>query len=487
MSNEFTITAASNSVQLNAKRQGSAAYTVFNASGRPITGRAILETIPKGEAHTAWLQVDGANERAFVIGAAEQFAINVTVPPAAAAGSYTFRLMMVDVANTDEGVTEGPAVTIAVPEPAPPPKKFPVWIIPIIVGVLAVIALVVFLVTRPKTVNMPNVVGLVETDAKGTLDAEGLQIGRVRDEASDDVAAGLVARTEPEPTTETGKATPVSLFISTGPNTPTPTPALSPTVTPTNTPQPDEPTPTNTPQPDTPTPDPGAWGGAWTTFCDVLDCAEMSLTQIGNQVSGAFGNGQGAIQGVVQGNRLSGTMTYSGADSAFDFWLDESGLFWRGNWNRVITWCGYRAGQSRPSPCGVASWYGFWQANGGLGTMTLFQDGRRVFGTYAGTDGRIEATASGTSLGGSWIRSGQEGTIQFFLVLTSTGQQFQGNWNSENAWCGFQSSANFPNPCFLKRDRVSISDLIINATEIDAVIPNDFIRFFVTPTPTPTP
>lgn len=474
VSNEFTITVASNSVQLNAKRQGSAAYTVFNASGRPMTGRAILETVPKGEAHATWLQVEGANERAFVIGAAEQFTVNIKVPPTAAAGSYTFRLRMVDVANTDEGVTEGPTATIAVPAPAPPPKKFPFWIIPIIVGVLAVIAVVILILNNASAVTMPDVRGLTEADAEGTLVASDLEIGRVRDEASDQIAANLVVRTEPEPDTELEKSTPVSLFISTGPDTPVPPPPT------------DTPTPTNTPKPDTPTPDPGAWGGSWTTFCDVLDCADMNLTQVGNQVSGSFGNGLGSINGTVQGNRLSGTMSYSGADSSFDFWLDESGLFWRGNWNRVLTWCGYRAGQSKPSPCGVASWYGTWQANSGLGPMTLFQDGRRVFGTYAGTDGRIEATASGTSLGGSWTRNDNEGTIQFFLVLTSTGQQFQGNWNTNNDWCGFQGSTNFPSPCFKKQDRISVIDNIVVGTEIQGVIPNDFTKFLV-PTATPKP
>ena len=337
-----------------------------------------------------------------------------------------------------------------------------------------VVAILVILLTRPKTMTMPNVIGLAELDAEGTLVASDLEIGRIRDEANDVVAAGLVARTEPEAEAETEKSTPVSVFISTGPRaTQTPTPlAFLPT-----------PTPTNTLEPDTPTPDPGAWGGQWTTFCDVLDCAEMRLTQTGDQVSGTFGNGQGTIQGTVQGNRLSGNMTYSGATSSFDFWLDASGLSWRGNWNRVITWCGHRGGQSRPSPCGVASWYGTWQANSGLGPMTLFQDGQRVFGTYAGTDGRIEATASGASLGGNWLRGSSQGTIQFFLVLTATGQQFQGNWNADNQWCGFQAGAGLPSPCHRSRDVLTITDFAVPITELEFVIPGNF--FSILPTATP--
>ena len=473
MSNEFTITAASNSVQLSANRQGSAAYTVFNASGRPITGRAVLETAPKGEAHAAWLSVAGAGERPFVIGAAEQFTVNVNAPAGAAPGSYTFRLKMVDVANTDEGVTDGPTVTVVVPPPPPPRPKFPIWIIPIIVGVLVVVAIVVVLLSGSDAVTMPNVVGLSEADAEATLVASDLEIGSIQREPSDVIAADLVARTEPEADVETEKSTPVSVFISDG--------ALA-TSTPTPAPDTPTPTPTNTLEPDTPTPDPGAWGGTWTTFCDVLDCADMTLTQVGDRVNGTFGNGLGTIDGIVQGNRLSGTMSYSGATSSFDFWLDASGLVWRGNWNRVITWCGYRPGQSQPSPCGVASWYGTWQANAGLGPMTLFQDGQRVFGTYAGTDGRIEASASGTSLGGNWLRSGNQGTIQFFLVLTASGQQFQGNWNAENAWCGFQAGS-LPNPCHKRQDRLTITDFLVPATELEFVVPDIFFQLAPTATP----
>ncbi|MCA9940293.1 MAG: PASTA domain-containing protein [Anaerolineales bacterium] len=324
MSNEFTITALSNSVQLNAKREGSATYTAFNASGRPITGRAILETMPGGMPHAAWLKVAGESERAFAIGAAEQFTVHVNVPDTVTAGSYNFRLKMVDVTNTDEGVSEGPTVTVVVPEPVSGGAKFPIWIIPIIVGVLAVIALIVFLITRPKTATMPNVVGLVETDAEGTLVAEGLQIGRVRDEASDDVAAGLVARTEPEAGADVEKATRVALYLSTGPDvTMTPTPTNTPVFTPTPTPTKQ---PTHTP---TPTIDPSLLafyplarnGREVTGRNDDLDLQAISFVD-----EAAYCNGQYDLNNAsgcrIQTPQISG-MNFNRFTIAVEFKADE--------------------------------------------------------------------------------------------------------------------------------------------------------------------
>ena len=41
----LTITVGSNTVVLNAERQGRTAFTVANVSGRPVRGRAVLVTI----------------------------------------------------------------------------------------------------------------------------------------------------------------------------------------------------------------------------------------------------------------------------------------------------------------------------------------------------------------------------------------------------------------------------------------------------------
>lgn len=219
MSNEFTVTVASNTILLDANRQGSVTYTVFNASGRPLTGRATLASDPPNQAHLNWMQVEGAVERLFTIGGAEQFTVRVAPPPTVAVGNYTFRLKMVDVANMDEGVTEGPTVTLAIP-PAPvtPTRTRPPWLIPVIAGVaaLALIILLVALFSGGGEVVMPDVIGLSEGQAETVITAVGLTIGRIREESSSSVSTGLVARTEPAAGETVSDDTQVTLFISTG-------------------------------------------------------------------------------------------------------------------------------------------------------------------------------------------------------------------------------------------------------------------------------
>ena len=147
MANEFAVTAASNTILLSAQRQAETAFTVSNLSGRPIRGRARLAA--QDQAAMPWLTLVGDAERDLPIAGTQAYTVRIAVPPAAAAGSYRFRLDVVGVDNPDEEFAEGPTVTFQVPE-APPPKPFPWWIIAVVAVILiAVIAVVVFVVTRP--------------------------------------------------------------------------------------------------------------------------------------------------------------------------------------------------------------------------------------------------------------------------------------------------------------------------------------------------
>jgi hypothetical protein len=137
MANPFAITAASNSVSLRNDRTGQAAFTVFNASGRPIRGRArIVAEDPTAE---PWLSLVGDAERAFGIAGTEQFVVQIEAPPTAPAGAMRFRLDMVDVENPDENYSRGPTVTFQVPEPVAAPKPFPWWIVAVVAGIIVLI------------------------------------------------------------------------------------------------------------------------------------------------------------------------------------------------------------------------------------------------------------------------------------------------------------------------------------------------------------
>ena len=137
MANPFAITAASNSVSLRSDRTGQAAFTVFNASGRPIRGRARI--VAEDPATEPWLSLVGDAERAFGIAGTQQFVVQIEAPPTAPAGDMRFRLDMVDVENPDENYSRGPTVTFQVPEPVAASKPFPWWIVAVVAGVIILI------------------------------------------------------------------------------------------------------------------------------------------------------------------------------------------------------------------------------------------------------------------------------------------------------------------------------------------------------------
>jgi serine/threonine protein kinase len=243
------------------------------------------------------------------------------------------------------------------------------------------------------------------------------------------------------------------------PPTETPTPVDTPvdTPTPTNTPVPPTHTPTNTPPPPV-----GVWNGTWQSECEHLPCGQVELVHLEGEstVSGTFANGDGALVGIIEENRLTGTWSFEGENGTVDFWLTGDMQAWQGNWDRIADWCGFRPGESMPSPCGVASWYGEWMTACGVSScdiMTITQDGPDVEGVYAGGDGTIDGTVSGTVLTAQWTR-GSSGNLKFFLGNES---QFSGNWNTDNEWCGHRNSAGFPDPCLNKGLFILISPPVL--------------------------
>lgn len=260
MPSPFSITSASNSLTLDKPRPLSVTYTVTNGSGQELRGRASLATVPDNAPHLSWLSIDGESERPFVIGATEQYRVTINAPADAAPGNYTLRLNMVATHNPDETFTAGPTVTLTVPEAKPAAKKFPIWIIPVIIVLLAAIAAAIFLLTRSKNVATPDMIGLSQEAASTEIAAAGLTLGQVGAEASDTQPAGRVVRSQPAAGAEAPKDSPVDLFLSSGPaTTATPTPSPVPTATATQQATPTT-TPTKQPTPTlTPTPTPLCW------------------------------------------------------------------------------------------------------------------------------------------------------------------------------------------------------------------------------------
>ena len=224
MPSPFSITAATNSLRLDERRRSQTTFTVFNAAGRPLRGRARLAA-PDDQTIQPWLKLEGEAERLFPIAGAEQYVVAVEVPPEAEKGSYRFRLDMIDVERPDDPVVQGPAVTFEVEEAVvvnPPWWKEKMWMILVAVGVLVLGGIAAFLFIPdgeeevPDVVEVPRVAGLTTEQAEEALRTAGFSLGRDQEAFSDTLDAGLVIGTDPAGKVEEG--TQVALIVSKGPD-----------------------------------------------------------------------------------------------------------------------------------------------------------------------------------------------------------------------------------------------------------------------------
>jgi hypothetical protein len=146
MTRIFAITTSTPSIRLNGTGQGELTFTVSNALGRRVRGRALVE--PEGATPGQWLALEGEPERDFPPDGTHQYSVRVAVPPGTSQGQHAFHLSMVNVANPDEEFAVGPSASFQVPLPqAPAPKKFPWAWVALAAGIL-LISLVTFFSLR---------------------------------------------------------------------------------------------------------------------------------------------------------------------------------------------------------------------------------------------------------------------------------------------------------------------------------------------------
>lgn len=228
MARIFDVTAASDSVRLDARGQGEMPFTATNVSGRHLRGRAVL--IAEDAASKSWLSLSGDAERDFPIGGVQQFGVKVAVPAGTKPGSYKFRLDVVSVENPDEDYAQGPTVAASVTLPPVPPRPFPWWIPVVAVVVLLVVGGVVAYVLFTNKVEVPRIVGMDPTAAKNALEAKHLKAEPTGEERTGNVTPGLVSRQDPVATSATSVKVPkdstVKYWVE-----PAPLPSTPPTVT----------------------------------------------------------------------------------------------------------------------------------------------------------------------------------------------------------------------------------------------------------------
>ena len=166
MARVFTITAPSSTIHLDAKGRGELAFTVANASGRRLRGRAVL--VAQHPSQKAWLTLTPEVERDFNPGGLHQFTVHVVIPAGSAEGNYTFRLDAFSVHNPDEDYSQGPTVAFTVARQKEP-KHFTWWLVAAAAMLLVVGGWAAAYFLLGRNVKVPDVVSSDIVTANATL------------------------------------------------------------------------------------------------------------------------------------------------------------------------------------------------------------------------------------------------------------------------------------------------------------------------------
>jgi hypothetical protein len=269
MPQTFTITSIpTDTLKADAKGHAEAVYTVTNTTTRTVRGIARVK--PLESTKQDWVKINGESDRDFGPNGTEQYVVTFDAPVApppsggpkpagsqppatsattSPADKYGFQFGVSLQTNPDEDHTEARPVTVELASgPVPtPPKKFPIWIIFVIIAVVLVVAgIVLFIVLKPGSGNgeasptptpeatatatptatpianfkLPTVANLPEEQAKqalnsacGTPPCVQIDVNRVGDPR---VPAGVVVRSDPAEGNEIGVGSRVTLFVSKG-------------------------------------------------------------------------------------------------------------------------------------------------------------------------------------------------------------------------------------------------------------------------------
>jgi hypothetical protein len=175
MARAFAITTASDHVTLDAQGHGEVTYTISNTTTRPLRAWPTIKGL--GSMDESWLQVVGGGERSFSPGESHQFVVKIKAPADAPTGKYSFRLNVISGSrNVEDESIEGPAASFEV-KPAPIPASgggFPWWLVAVTGVIVLVGALAIVLLIRPKTVPVPDLVGMQLNAATNLLVATNL-------------------------------------------------------------------------------------------------------------------------------------------------------------------------------------------------------------------------------------------------------------------------------------------------------------------------
>ena len=215
----FAITAARETVTLDNEGRAEVSFTASNTGPKSIAGRAKL--VPLGSTKTAWLSLDGEQERNFAKGEAHQLSVHIAVPPGTPVGKYSFRLNIISVENPDDEFTEGPSVSFEVKEltvAQAPARKFPWWIV-VIAGVLVLGGGLITWLLIPQKVAVPEMIGMSYQEALKSLDVRKLKLSAKETKVTGIRQPGIVVEQSPPPRQVVRVGSGVTLVVEVAPQT----------------------------------------------------------------------------------------------------------------------------------------------------------------------------------------------------------------------------------------------------------------------------
>lgn len=150
MQKTFSVNVAAElrTLRLNNGCSGEISCTVTNGKTHP--ARARISVVPKDGAQEEWFHLPEHAEGDLSGGESQQFKVLVAIPQDIPAGTFSFRIDVCNVADSQEDFTEGDAVILEwTPREATPVAR-PWWLIPVAVAVpILVLTVVVYLLFRP--------------------------------------------------------------------------------------------------------------------------------------------------------------------------------------------------------------------------------------------------------------------------------------------------------------------------------------------------
>jgi beta-lactam-binding protein with PASTA domain len=225
------ISAVETTVNCDEKGNAEHKITVHNISGRELRvgARVLLDPPAKNEWVGPLVRSDKKEKKETEWMLAENDTIQLTVPIKAgdaAEGGYSFRVEVFSTEAPGEDYVTGNTLAFKVPAQKVKPvkedkKKFPMWIIGVIVGVLVLVGGGVaawLIMSGDAEVNVPDLVTMSFDEVEAVLDDSSLKLGDVREQATGDGLIGTVVSQNPEADTTVEENSAVDIVIEAEPS-----------------------------------------------------------------------------------------------------------------------------------------------------------------------------------------------------------------------------------------------------------------------------